>query len=145
MQAAARIGISMTISQVGSDLHTAGIPTTMFPINRTNDWQPAFTLDKDGVLHQLRATLVQAIDASFRTLFHPLLLIYFFYLSIYLSGCIYRSLLKILMVLPIAAKLPLANLQQPPQQNHSIPVMQQCVDAITEYQKLHSLMKGELV
>ncbi|XP_040991817.1 transmembrane protein 209 [Juglans microcarpa x Juglans regia] len=108
MQAAARIGISMTISQVGSDLPTAGIPATMFPIDRTKDWQPAFTLDEDGVLHQLRATLVQAIDASL-------------------------------------LKLPLPNLQQPPQQNPLIPAMQQCVDAITEYQKLHALMKGELV
>lgn len=76
MQAAARIGISMTISQVGSDLPTAGIPATMFPIDRTKDWQPAFTLDEDGVLHQLRATLVQAIDASLRTLLHPVLLIF---------------------------------------------------------------------
>lgn len=41
------------------------------------------------------------------------------------------------------AKLPLANLQQSPQQNPMIPVMQECVDAITEHQRLHALMKGE--
>lgn len=44
-----------------------------------------------------------------------------------------------------AAKLPLANLQQSPQQNPLIPIMQECVDAITEHQRLHSLVKGEWV
>lgn len=44
-----------------------------------------------------------------------------------------------------AAKLPLANLQQSPQQNPLIPIMQECVDAITEHQRLHALMKGEWV
>lgn len=43
------------------------------------------------------------------------------------------------------AKLPLANLQQSPQQNPLIPIMQECVDAITEHQRLHSLVKGEWV
>lgn len=44
-----------------------------------------------------------------------------------------------------AAKLPLANLQQSPQQNPLIPIMQECVDAITEHQRLHALVKGEWV
>lgn len=44
-----------------------------------------------------------------------------------------------------AAKLPQANLQQTPQQNPLVPIMQECVDAITEHQRLHALMKGELV
>lgn len=108
MQAAARLGISITISQVGSDLPTTGTPATVSPIDRSKDWQPAFTLDEDGILHQLRATLVQAIDTSM-------------------------------------PKLPLANLQQSPQQNPLIPIMQECVDAITEHQRLHALMKGEWV
>lgn len=43
-----------------------------------------------------------------------------------------------------AAKLPLPNLQQS-QQNPMIPVIQECVDAITEHQRLHALMKGEWV
>ncbi|KAJ4930454.1 hypothetical protein NE237_000137 [Protea cynaroides] len=43
------------------------------------------------------------------------------------------------------SKFPFGNLQQPPQQNFSIPVMQECVDAITEHQRLHALMKGEWV
>lgn len=64
MQAASRLGISITISQVGSDLPTTGTPTTVSPIDRTKEWQPAFTLDEDGILHQLRATLVQTIDSS---------------------------------------------------------------------------------
>lgn len=42
-----------------------------------------------------------------------------------------------------AAKLPLSNLQQPQPQNPMIPAMQECADAITEHQRLHSLMKGE--
>lgn len=108
MQAAAKLGISITISQVGSDLPTTGTPATVSPIDRTKEWQPAFTLDEDGILHQLRATLVQAIDAS-------------------------------------TSKLPLANLQQSPQQNPLIPIMQECVDAITEHQRLHALVKGEWV
>jgi hypothetical protein len=62
MQAAAKLGFSITISQVGSDLPTIGTPTVS-PIDRIKDWQPAFTLDEDGILHQLSATLVQAIDA----------------------------------------------------------------------------------
>ncbi|PQM37598.1 transmembrane protein 209 [Prunus yedoensis var. nudiflora] len=77
-------------------------------IFRTKEWQPTLTLDEDGLMHQLRATLVQAIDAS-------------------------------------ASKLPQANLQQSPQQNPLVPIMQECVDAITEHQRLHALMKGELV
>lgn len=44
-----------------------------------------------------------------------------------------------------AAKLPASYPQQPQQQNSLISVIQECVDAITEHQRLHSLMKGELV
>ncbi|KAL6341558.1 hypothetical protein AAG906_032678 [Vitis piasezkii] len=106
MQAAAKLGISITISQVGSDLPTTGTPATVSPIDRTKEWQPTFTLDEDGLLHQLRATLVQALDVS----------------------------------------LPkLSNIQQSPQKNPMIPIMQECVDAITEHQRLHALMKGEWV
>ncbi|KDP44094.1 hypothetical protein JCGZ_05561 [Jatropha curcas] len=105
MQAAAKLGISVTISQVGSDSSTSGTPATVSSIDM-KEWQPAFTLDEDGLLHQLRATLMQALDSSM-------------------------------------SKLPLASLQQSPQQNPMIPIMQECVDAITEHQRLHTLMKGE--
>ncbi|KAF2300516.1 hypothetical protein GH714_013904 [Hevea brasiliensis] len=105
MQAAAKLGISITISQVGCDSPTSGTPATMSSVDR-KEWQPAFTLDEDGLLYQLRATLMQALDA-----YMP--------------------------------KLPLANLQQSPQQNPMIPIMQECVDAITEHQRLRTLMKGE--
>ncbi|XP_048234250.1 transmembrane protein 209 isoform X2 [Ricinus communis] len=105
MQTAAKLGISITISQVGSDSSASGTPTTVSSVDR-KEWQPAFALDEDGILHQIRATLIQALDAS-------------------------------------KPKLPLANLQQFPQQNPMIPVMQECLDAITEHQRLHALMKGE--
>ncbi|XWS52697.1 hypothetical protein CRYUN_Cryun11dG0093000 [Craigia yunnanensis] len=105
MQAAAKLNISVTISQVGSDLPTNGSPATLSPPNSMKEWQPAFTLEEEGIIHQLRATLVQALEAS--------------------------------------VSKPLANQQQFPQQNPFIPLMQECVDAITEHQRLHALMKGE--
>ncbi|KAI9196150.1 hypothetical protein LWI28_021471 [Acer negundo] len=108
MNAASKLGISITISPVGSDLRTSGSPASVSPIDRTKEWQPAFTLDEDGLLYQLRASLVQSLDAS-------------------------------------TPKFPLTNPQQSPQQNPMIPVMQECVDAITEHQRLHALMKGEWV
>lgn len=43
-----------------------------------------------------------------------------------------------------AAKQPIANLQQP-LQNPMIPLMQECVDAVTEHQRLQALLKGELI
>ncbi|KAL6967303.1 hypothetical protein U1Q18_033107 [Sarracenia purpurea var. burkii] len=97
MQAASRLGITITISQVGSGLQTIGTPATVSPVERPNEWQPAFTLDEDSLLHQLRATLVQAVDAS-------------------------------------ASKMPLGSM---------ISIIQECIDATTEHQRLHSLMKGE--
>lgn len=42
-----------------------------------------------------------------------------------------------------AAKLPLGNMQQSPQQNPMIPIIQECIDATTEHQRLRALMKGE--
>lgn len=78
MQAAAKLGISITINQVGSDLPTTGTPATVSPIDRTKEWQPTFTLDEDGLLHQLRATLVQALDVSLRKLLHHYYCIHIF-------------------------------------------------------------------
>lgn len=43
-----------------------------------------------------------------------------------------------------SAKFPQVNLQ-PPQQNLLVPIMQECVDAISEHQRLQVLMKGEWV
>lgn len=43
----------------------------------------------------------------------------------------------------LVAKLPLGNIQQSPQQNSLVPILQECIDAITEHQRLHTLMKGE--
>lgn len=36
-------------------------------------------------------------------------------------------------------------MQQSPQQTPSVPIMQECVDAITEHQRLQALVKGEWV
>lgn len=139
MEAAAKLGISITISQVGSDLPTIGTPTTVSPIDRTTEWQPTFTLDEDGLLHQLRATLVQALDASFRKLLHHYCIhVKFFELILMnLCGGFMYSFSS------FAAKM--FNMQQSPQQNPMIPIMQECVDAITDHQRLHALMKGEWV
>ncbi|XP_057479519.1 uncharacterized protein LOC130766835 [Actinidia eriantha] len=101
MQEAAKLGISVTVSKVGNDLPTTGTTATVSPVQRPNEWQPAITLDEDSLLHQLRATLVQALDTS--------------------TG----------------------NMKQSSQQNSMIPIMQDCLDAITEHQRLHALMKGE--
>lgn len=68
MHAAAKLGISISISPVGSDLPTSGSPVAVFPIDRTKEWQPAFNLDEESLLHQLRASLVQTLDASIRKL-----------------------------------------------------------------------------
>ncbi|KAJ0550936.1 hypothetical protein HanHA300_Chr07g0251531 [Helianthus annuus] len=100
MEAASKLGISVTISKVGTDL-TAGATATVASSERTNDWQPAYTLDEEGLLLQLRTTLVQTLDAS------------------------------------------MCGPQQTPAQNLSIPIIQECIDVITEHQKLLALMKGE--
>ncbi|GMI81636.1 hypothetical protein like AT1G07970 [Hibiscus trionum] len=105
MQAAAKLNISVTVTQVGSDLPTNGSSATSSKPERMKEWQPVFTLEEEGLLHQLSTTLVQALEAS------------------------------------VSAN-PLAN-QQQAQQNPMIPVMQECVNAITEHQRLHALMKGE--
>ncbi|GMH10944.1 hypothetical protein Nepgr_012785 [Nepenthes gracilis] len=108
MQAASKLGISITVSQVGNDLPTSGTPAIVSPLDHTKEWQPTFASDELGLLHQLRAFLVQALDVSI-------------------------------------PKSPIANVQQSPQQNASLPIIQECVDAITEHQRLHALMKGELI
>lgn len=105
MEAAAKLGISVTISKVGLD-STVGSTATVSSNERNNDWQPAYTLDEEGLLLQLRTTLVQTLDASM-------------------------------------SRLPLGGLQQMPVQNPSLPVIQDCIDAITEHQKLLALVKGE--
>ncbi|XP_020526683.1 transmembrane protein 209 isoform X1 [Amborella trichopoda] len=107
MQAAAKLGICITVSQVGSDSLNAGTPVTVSPIEGIKGWQPTFVLDEDGLLHQLRATLVQVRDGN------P------------------------------SAQISFSSQQQP--QNPMIPIIQECLDAITEHQRLHALMKGEWV
>lgn len=64
MQAAASVGIPITVSRVGSGTPTATVPINASPIDGAKEWQPTFALDEDGVLHRLRATLLQARDQS---------------------------------------------------------------------------------
>lgn len=63
-EAAAKLNISINISQVGSDTPSVPATANVSPIDRSHDWKPAFAVDEDGLLHQLRATLVQVFDAS---------------------------------------------------------------------------------
>ncbi|QCD88254.1 uncharacterized protein LOC114168246 [Vigna unguiculata] len=106
MQAAAKLGISITISQVGNDMLST--PATLPTIDKSQDWQSALSLNEDGLLHQLHSTLVLAIDSS-------------------------------------KSKSFVSNIQQSPQQTSLVPIMQECVDAITEHQRLQALVKGEWV
>ncbi|ESQ36101.1 hypothetical protein EUTSA_v10006976mg [Eutrema salsugineum] len=112
MQTASKLGVTVTVSQVGSDLPTNGTATTALPVDRIKGWQPSYSLDEDALLHQLRATLVQAIDASMQKL---------------------------------RTENQQFQQQQQQQQAALIPVMQECVDAISEHQRLQGLMKGEWV
>nr|GFA92310.1 transmembrane protein 209 [Tanacetum cinerariifolium] len=73
---------------------------------RNNNWQPVYTLDEEGLLLQLRTTLVQTLDSMSRS--------------------------------------PLGGFQQIQAHNPSIPVIHECLDIITEHQKLLALVKGEL-
>ncbi|KAG1339120.1 transmembrane protein [Cocos nucifera] len=107
MQAAASVGAPITVTQVGSGTPPATVPINASPIEGAKEWQSIFTLDEDGLLHQLRANLLQARDQSI-------------------------------------SQAPLAGAQQP-QPNPLLPVIQACVDAITEHQRLNTLMKGELI
>ncbi|KFK43108.1 hypothetical protein AALP_AA1G081100 [Arabis alpina] len=112
MQTASKLGVNVTVTQVGSDLPTNGAATTVLPVDRTNGWQPSYSLDEDALLYQLRATLVQTIDASMQKL---------------------------------RTENQQFQQQQQQQQAALIPVMQECVDAISEHQRLQGLMKGEWV
>ncbi|WOL06886.1 transmembrane protein 209 [Canna indica] len=107
MQTAASVGISITVSQVGSDSPSTTMPANLSPISGSKEWLPTITMDEDGLLHQLRASLLQARDGT-------------------------------------TSQIPISVVQQP-QPNPLLPAIQTCIDAITEHQRLNSLMKGELI
>ncbi|XP_075503785.1 uncharacterized protein LOC142541104 [Primulina tabacum] len=64
MEVAAKLGMPITICQIGSDAPAMPTPSTISTIERATEWKPSYAIDEDGLLHQLRATLVQALDAS---------------------------------------------------------------------------------
>lgn len=68
MNAAAKLGISITVSPVGNDGQYNGSTTTTSSVDRSKEWQPTYNLDEDSLLYQLRASLVQTLDASMRKL-----------------------------------------------------------------------------
>ncbi|KAL6901882.1 hypothetical protein ACP4OV_004758 [Aristida adscensionis] len=105
-QTTASVGASVTVSQVGSDLPSTTAPVSLSPLGGTKDWQPTVTVDEDGILNQLRSTLLHSRDA------------------------------------PVAQTF---GSPQQPQQNPLLPAIQACIDAITEHQRLNTLMKGELI
>ncbi|KAG0453520.1 hypothetical protein HPP92_024824 [Vanilla planifolia] len=107
MQAAANLGMTITANKIGCDSGCILPPINSSPIERMKEWQPTVTLDEDGLLHQMRASLIQTRDGSM-------------------------------------SSLPFAG-QQQQKQIALLPLIQQCVDAITEHQRLKTLMKGELI
>ncbi|KAH9323129.1 hypothetical protein KI387_017768 [Taxus chinensis] len=108
MQATAKLGIPLTITQVGNNIPDSGVSAATSSDNTANEWHTTYTLDEDSVLHQLRATLIQARDAP---------------------------------PIPQPSLLGL----QPPKEIPFNPVIQECLDAVTEHQRLRALMKGEWV
>lgn len=70
MQAASKLGITITVSQVGNGTPDAGT-VAISATERTNEWKPSFSVDEDGLLHQLRITLVQILDSYMCKLLHP--------------------------------------------------------------------------
>ncbi|MCL7022770.1 hypothetical protein MKW94_010232 [Papaver nudicaule] len=104
MQAAAKLGISISVNQVGSDFPSTGAPNVSSG-DGTKEWQPAYSQEEKEHLHNLRATLVQSLEGY-------------------------------------GSRFPSSNMQQSQQQ---ISLIQECIDAITEHQRLHQLMKGEWV
>ncbi|KAG5578112.1 hypothetical protein H5410_058246 [Solanum commersonii] len=145
MQAAGKLGITITVSQVGNgtpDTGTAAISAT----ERTNEWKPSFSVDEEGLLHQLRVTLVQALDSCMCKSLHPYKIMSpaIHYSSSLIVGCIDVLILKYLVDASLfAAKSTSGVLQPSSPENPLIPILQECIDAITEHQRLHSLMKGE--
>ncbi|PHT69310.1 hypothetical protein T459_28797 [Capsicum annuum] len=145
MLAAGKLGLTITVSQIGNgtpDTGTAAISTT----EMTNEWKPSFSVDEDGLLHQLRLSLVQALDSCMRKSLHPfkIMSLAIHYLSSFIVGRVDVIILKYLVNASlVAARSTSGGLQPSSPQNSMIPIIQECIDAITEHQRLQSLMKGE--
>ncbi|KAG0611946.1 hypothetical protein M758_7G178800 [Ceratodon purpureus] len=100
MAAAGKLGQTLTVSPVGGPFKPASANGV------SSEWLPAAT-DEEAMLHQLRAALLQARDAT------P------------------------------APQPGLFGLQSGSKERIVNPLIQECLDAVTEHQRLRLLMKGE--
>jgi hypothetical protein len=69
MAAAAKLGLSITVSQVGGKQQKSGLPV---PVSG-EEWLSTMSPEEDALLNQLRALLLDARDAPPRMFKHPCL------------------------------------------------------------------------
>lgn len=105
MAAAAKLGLSITVSQVGGKQQKSGLPV---PVSG-EEWLSTMSPEEDALLNQLRALLLDARDA------------------------------------PPPPQPTLFGLQSPGPERVVNPLIQECLNAVTEHQRLWALMKGEWV
>lgn len=89
MQKTSNLGINVTISPVGSVLPLNGTFTTILPLDRTQGWQPHYTLDEQGLLQELRNSLIHTIVASIRIGRYLLGLMWLFFINLF-DRALYR-------------------------------------------------------
>ncbi|KAG2305509.1 hypothetical protein Bca52824_034160 [Brassica carinata] len=117
MQKTSKLGINVTISAVGSVLPPNGTFTTILPLDGTQGWQPSYTWDEHGLLKELRDSLIYTIVASGRQQYQTV------------------------RQQRTADQQNAVHQQQAARISH----IQECINAISEYLMLQSLMKGEWV
>lgn len=160
MQAAAKLGISINVSPVGgSKIDTAG--TSQSSVDTpAQDWVSTFSPDEDALLHQLRVYLVQARDAPPSKLglcVHVLSIVrkhvacvlgmnrefIFHCSSMFIES--FRVHANNNFSLFMASVAPQSSMfaTQPSQVWPVNPAIQECLDAVSEHQRLKALMKGE--
>jgi hypothetical protein len=69
MAAAAKLGLSIAVSQVGGKQQKSGLPV---PVSG-EEWLSTMSPEEDALLNQLRALLLEARDAPTRMFKHPCL------------------------------------------------------------------------
>ncbi|KAF8081988.1 hypothetical protein N665_0853s0002 [Sinapis alba] len=122
MQKTSNLGLNVTTSPVGSVLPPNGNITTILTLDQTQGyWQPHYSLDEHGLLQELRDSLIYTIVASVRA---------------ELRGKKQDQTVRQLLT---AQQQHAVHQQQAVRISH----IQECVNAISEYLRLQSLMKGE--